>query len=75
MLRVHELLRAQFGEYADGNDLSAAKTQEKQVALIGNSVCPAMAEALVRANARPGWARSCAMSLCCSDSSAAPSTG
>lgn len=50
MLKVHELLRAQFGKYADGYDLSAAKTQAAKVELIGNSVSPETAEALVRAN-------------------------
>ncbi len=46
----HELLAAQFGKYAAGFDLSAARTKSKQVQLIGNSVCPEPAEALVRAN-------------------------
>lgn len=50
MLRPHELLRAQFGEHAEGYDLSAAKTQEDQVMLIGNSVSPPPAIALLRAN-------------------------
>lgn len=50
MLQPHELLRAQFGRYAEGYDLSAAKTKKAKVKLIGNSVCPEVAEALIRAN-------------------------
>ncbi len=50
MLQPHELLRAQFGRFAKDYDLSAAKTKSAQVLLIGNSVPPEMAEALVRAN-------------------------
>lgn len=50
MLQPHELLRAQFGRFAEGYDLSAAKTKAAKVRLIGNSVCPEVAEALVRAN-------------------------
>lgn len=50
MLEPHELLRAQFGEHAAGYDLSAAKTKAAKVRLIGNSVCPDVAAALVRAN-------------------------
>lgn len=50
MLEPHELLRAQFGRFADGYDLSAAKSKAAKVRLIGNSVCPELAEALVRAN-------------------------
>ena len=50
MMQPHELLRAQFGRFADGYDLSAAKTQRDQMRLIGNSVAPEAAEALVRAN-------------------------
>lgn len=50
MLEPHELLRAQFGRFAAGYDLSQAKTKKDQVFLIGNSVCPEVAEALVRAN-------------------------
>jgi oligoribonuclease (3'-5' exoribonuclease) len=49
MLEPHELLRAQFGRFAETYDLSAAKTKAAQVRLIGNSVCPEVAEALVRA--------------------------
>lgn len=50
MLEPHELLRAQFGTFAERYDLSAARTKSVKVRLIGNSVCPAIAEALVRAN-------------------------
>jgi DNA (cytosine-5)-methyltransferase 1 len=51
MLRpLPELIRAQFGRFADSYDLTAAKTQEEQTRLIGNSVPPEVVEALVRAN-------------------------
>jgi DNA (cytosine-5)-methyltransferase 1 len=50
MLEPHELSRAQFGRFAEAFDLSAAKTKAKKVHLIGNSVCPEVAEAIVRAN-------------------------
>lgn len=50
MLEPEELLRAQFGEFADGYDLSAARTKEAKTRLIGNSVAPHVARALVRAN-------------------------
>jgi len=50
MLEPHELLRAQFGRFAAAYDLSAAKTKSAKVRLIGNSVCPEVAEAVVRAN-------------------------
>lgn len=50
MLQPHELLRAQFGDHAEGYDLSAAKTASGKVRLIGNSVAPDVAAALVRAN-------------------------
>lgn len=50
MLQPHELLRAQFGEHATRYDLSAARTKGDKVRLIGNSVCPDVAAALVRAN-------------------------
>lgn len=56
MLEPHELLRAQFGRFAESYDLSAAKTKGDQVRLIGNSVCPEVAEALVAANL-PGRVR------------------
>lgn len=51
MLEPHELLRAQFGRFAPSYDLSAARTKTAQVRLIGNSVCPEVAEAVVRVNA------------------------
>lgn len=51
MLEPDELKRAQFGKYAEAYDLSSATTKRDQVRLIGNSVCPEVAEALVRANA------------------------
>lgn len=50
MLEPHELLRAQFGRFAAKYDLSRAKTKKAQIKLIGNSVCPEVAEALIRAN-------------------------
>lgn len=50
MLEPHELLRAQFGAYAERYDLSAARTKKAKIKLIGNSVCPELAEAIVRAN-------------------------
>jgi DNA (cytosine-5)-methyltransferase 1 len=50
MLEPHELLRAQFGRFAAGYDMSAAKSKAAKVRLIGNSVCPEMAEAIIRAN-------------------------
>lgn len=57
MLQPHELLKAQFGGFADGYDLSAARTKAAQIRLIGNSVCPDVVEALVRSNLRRGEAR------------------
>lgn len=50
MLRPEELLRAQFGKYADEYVLIGS--QATRIAAIGNSVCPEVAEALVRANVR-----------------------
>jgi hypothetical protein len=50
MLQPHELLRAQFGRFADTYDLSAAMTKSARVRLIGNSVCPEVGEAVVWAN-------------------------
>ncbi len=50
MLEPHELLRAQFGRFAAGYDLSAAKSKKDKIRLIGNSVCPEVAEAIIRAN-------------------------
>jgi DNA (cytosine-5)-methyltransferase 1 len=50
MLEPHELLAAQFGTFAKTYDLSLAKTKKDKVRLIGNSVCPELAQALVAAN-------------------------
>lgn len=50
MLQPHELLRAQFGRFASSTDLSVARTKAAMVRLIGNSVCPEVAEAIVAAN-------------------------
>lgn len=50
MLEPHELLRAQFGEFAQGYDLSPARTKAAKTRLIGNSVAPHVAAALVRSN-------------------------
>ncbi|QRK08090.1 DNA cytosine methyltransferase [Archangium violaceum] len=50
MLEPEELLRAQFGRFADEYDLRAAKSKAAKVRLIGNSVAPEVAEAVVRAN-------------------------
>jgi len=56
MLEPHELLRAQFGRFAGAYDLGAARTKAAKVRLIGNSVCPEVAEAVVSANApRTNW--------------------
>ncbi len=54
MLEPHELLRAQFGPHAARFDLSAAKSKASKIRLVGNSVAPQVAEALVRANLRGG---------------------
>ncbi len=51
MLEPHELLAAQFGRFAESYDMDDAKTKTARVRLIGNSVCPEVASALVRANA------------------------
>jgi DNA (cytosine-5)-methyltransferase 1 len=48
MLQPRELLAAQFGRFAREYVLTGTKAQ--QVAAIGNSVCPELAEAIVRAN-------------------------
>ncbi len=48
MLTPRELLRAQFGAYADEYVLLG--NQEQQIRAIGNSVCPEVMEAIVRAN-------------------------
>jgi DNA (cytosine-5)-methyltransferase 1 len=50
MLDPHELLAAQFGEYSRSYDISAARTKTNKVRLIGNSVCPDVAFAIVQAN-------------------------
>lgn len=50
MLTPRELLRAQFGRFAD--DYVLIGTQAQQVAGIGNSVPPELAELLVQANVR-----------------------
>lgn len=50
MLQPHELLAAQFGRFAPSYDLGPAKTKTAQGRLIGNSVCPEVAEAVVLAN-------------------------
>lgn len=52
MLQPHELLAAQFGKYAASYDLGEAVTKKNKVRLIGNSVPPEMAEAVVRSNLR-----------------------
>jgi hypothetical protein len=54
-MRSHtvEPLRTQFGRFAERYDLSAAVTKAAQVRLSGNSVCPEVAEAIVRANVQP----------------------
>lgn len=49
MLEPHELLAAQFGRFAPTYDMSAAGTKTAKVRLIGNSVCPELAEAVVKA--------------------------
>lgn len=46
-----ELITAQFGEYAEGYDLSGAETKEDKTMLVGNSVPPHLVAAVVRANA------------------------
>lgn len=57
MLEPHELLRAQFGEFAEGYDLSAARTKCGKVRLIGNSVCPEVVRALAAVNTAPAKKR------------------
>lgn len=57
MLEPHELLAAQFGRFASAYDLGAAATKAAKVRLIGNSVCPEVAEAIVRANMPQGAVR------------------
>ncbi len=52
MLEPHELLHAQMGDHAATYDLLEDElTKEAQVRLIGNMVCPDVAEALAAANA------------------------
>ena len=51
MLEPHELLAAQFGRFAESYDMDDAKTKTAKVRLIGNSVCPEVASAIVQANA------------------------
>lgn len=50
MLEPHELLAAQFGKFAESYDLSLATTKKDKIRLIGNSVCPELAELIVRSN-------------------------
>jgi len=50
MLAPAELLRAQFGRFADGYILKGTKT--RKIAAIGNSVCPEVAASIVKANYR-----------------------
>ena len=50
MLEPHELLKAQFGEFARTYRLDKATTKKAQVRLIGNSVVPHMQRAVVAAN-------------------------
>lgn len=50
MVHWTELLRAQFAEYAEGYDMSPARTEGACIRLIGNSVSPPPAIALLRAN-------------------------
>lgn len=60
MLEPEELLRAQFGKFASEYDLSAASSKADKVRLIGNSVCPEVAEAVVKANLSPSKRRAAA---------------
>lgn len=50
MVQPHELLAAQFGRFAAGYDLSPARTKTAMVRMVGNSVPPEVAEAIVAAN-------------------------
>ncbi len=50
MLHPSELLRAQFGRFASGYSLERARRLEDKIRLIGNSVCPEVAEAIIRVN-------------------------
>lgn len=53
MLRPLELLRAQFGEFAEGLQFGEATSERDQVRLIGNSVVPHMQRAVVGCNVLP----------------------
>lgn len=57
MLKPHELLRAQFGRFAEGYDLGAAKTDTEKVKLIGNSVPPECAMQVILANIQSAASR------------------
>lgn len=57
MLEPHELLRAQCGRFAKTYDLSDARTKKDKIRLIGNMVCPEIAEAIVAANVPRDQAR------------------
>jgi DNA (cytosine-5)-methyltransferase 1 len=48
MFKPHELLRAQFGSYA--SEYKLIGSDERKTHAIGNSVCPDVADALVRTN-------------------------
>lgn len=60
MLQPHELLKAQFGKFAEGYNLDATKVDKRgrevliskkdKMRLIGNSVCPDVAHAVASAN-------------------------
>lgn len=50
MVQPHELLAAQFGRFAAGYDLSPARTKTAMVRMVGNSVPPEVAFAIVAAN-------------------------
>jgi len=51
MIMPDELLRAQFGDFAASYDISDAKTLKAQTKIIGNSVSPPPAIAVLKANA------------------------
>ncbi len=50
MLEPHELLKAQFGIFADECSLESVQTKRDKIRLIGNSVCPQVAKAIVASN-------------------------
>jgi DNA (cytosine-5)-methyltransferase 1 len=54
MLKPDELLAAQFGRFANGYSLRAAKTHKDKVRLIGNSVCPEIVESILTAYGKRG---------------------